>query len=287
MRITNAMLTSRALTDLQGNYAAMARAQEQVSSARRLNRPSDNPADVQAAIKLNDSLASMAQHLRNIDAADRQTATAETALAGGGEAIQRLKELALAAANGTLGPADRSAMLAEVKQLSDQLVSLANSRVGDDYVFSGHRTGTPPYASAAAVYAGDHGAISARISPGVTLAVNVTADNAFGPAITAANQLASDLAAGAAPTPATLVALDAGLDALLNARSQIGAVSNRLSATRDFLTASQDATTAMLSKLVDADMASVITEAASRQTTYQAAISVNARILQKSLINEL
>jgi len=287
MRITNAMLSSRAVTDLQGNYAAMARAQEQVSSAKRLNRPSDNPADVQAAIKLNETIAALGQNLRNIDAADRQTATAETALAGGGDAIQRLKELALAAANGTLSAADRTTMLAEVQQLSGELVSLANSKVGDDYVFSGHKTGTTPYASAAAAYAGDHGAINARISPGVSLAVNVTADNAFGPALAATNQLAADLAAGTAPSAATLGALDAGLDALLNARSQIGAVSNRLSATRDFLTASQDAAAAMLSKLVDADMASVITEAATRQATYQAAISVNAKILQKSLINEL
>ena len=218
MRITNAMLTSRALSDLQGNYAAMAKAQEQVSSAKRLNRPSDGPADVQAAIKLNESVAALGQHIRNIDAADRNTSTAETALASAGDAIQRLKELGLQAANGTLSATDRAAILKEVISLSDELVALANTKVGEDYVFSGQKTATAPYAGAAAVYAGDHGSIIARVAPGVTLAVNVTADAAFGPALAAATQLASDLALGNPPLPATLTALDAGLSGLRRRR---------------------------------------------------------------------
>jgi flagellar hook-associated protein 3 FlgL len=287
MRITNGMLTSRALSDLQGNYAAMAKAQEQVSSAKRLNRPSDNPADVQAAIKLNDSLASMAQYQRNIQAGQRSTSTAETALASAGEAVQRLKELGIQAANATMTSSDRAAIAAEVKQLSDELVSLANAKVGNDYVFSGQKTNTPAYANPTATYAGDQGAINARVSPGSTLQVNVTADVAFGPALAAAAQLATDLGSGQAPSSGTLSSLDGGLDSLLNARTQIGAIDKRLTDASSFITDTQQTAAAMLSSLVDADMASVISEASTRQMTYQAAISVNAKILQKSLINEL
>jgi flagellar hook-associated protein 3 FlgL len=232
-------------------------------------------------------VTALGQHLRNIDAADRNTSTAENALATAGDAVQRLKVLGLQAANGTLSASDRQAILLEVQSLSDQLVGLANTKVGEDYAFSGQKTGTAPYASAIAPYAGDHGAINARVSPGVTLAINVTADTAFGPALAAAVQLASDLATGNAPQPGTLTSLDTGLDAVLNARAQIGAVTNRLENTRTFVQASQDAATKMLGDVQDADMAAVISEAASRQTTYEAAISVNAKILQKSLINVL
>jgi flagellar hook-associated protein 3 FlgL len=287
MRITNSMLTSRALSDLQGNYAAMAKAQEQVSSAKRLNRPSDDPAGVQQAIKVNDTLASIAQDLRNIGTAQRTTSVQETALANAGEAMQRLKELGVEAANGTMSASDRLAIRAEVQQITEELVTLANTKNGGEYVFSGQKTGTPPYASGAAPYAGDHGAINARIAPGVTLQLNVTADVAFGPALAAATQLGADLAGGAAPQPATLTALDAGMDAVLTARARIGAIDNRLSDALTFLTDTQQAATALLSSIEDADMAAVISEAATRQTTYQAAISVNARILQKSLIDVL
>lgn len=287
MRITNSMLTARTLRDLQANYAAMAKAQEQVSSGKRLNRPSDNPADVQQAIKYNESLASISQFLRNINGAQRFTSASETALASAGDAIQRLKELAIQAANGTLSANDRTDILTEVNQVTETLVSLANTKLDSDYVFAGQKTATQPYASATALYAGDTGAVNARISSGVTLQVNVTGDTAFGPALAAAAQLATDLAAGSAPSSATLTALDAGLDGLLTARTRIGAIDKRLNDAMTFLTDLELSTTAMLSNLQDADMAAVITEAQTRQTTYQAAINVNAKLLQKSLIDEL
>ena len=287
MRITNSMLTAQTLRDLQGNYAAMARAQEQVSSGKRLNRPSDNPPDAQQAIKYNQVLAATAQYLRNIGTAQSSTATSEGALSSAGDAIQRLKELSLQAANDTLSAANRQNILAEVNQLADQLVSLANTKNGDDYVFSGQKTSTPPYATAAGPYAGDTNAITSRISQGQTLTVNVTADVAFGPALAAATALAADLAAGIKPQTTTIQSLDDALAATLTARTTIGAIDNRLTSAASFLTDQQQTITGMLSTLEDADMPAVITEATTRQTAYQAAISINAKILQKSLINEL
>jgi flagellar hook-associated protein 3 FlgL len=287
MRITNAMMSSRALRDLQVNYAGLAKAQEQVSTARKLNRASDDPAQARVAVKVRDSLSALAQHLRNIDTAQRATGTAETALSSAGDALIRLKELALQAANGTLSATDRHAMAAEVAQLSDQLVGLANTRNGEDYVFSGQRTRTPAFPSAAAAYAGDASSLNARIAPGVTLATNVTGDVAFGPALAAVVGLQAELAAGAAPSGATLAALDGGLDAVLGARATIGAIVNRLDTTRIFVEASHDAATELLSDLEDADMAEVITSAAQRQAVYEAALSVNAKILRRSLVDEL
>lgn len=287
MRITNAMMSTRALRDLQTNYAGLARVQEQVSTARKLNRASDDPAQARVAVKVRDNLNALAQHLRNIGTADRATSTAETALSSADDAIIRLKELALQAANGTNTAADRSAILSEVTQLGEQLVGLANTKNGEDYVFSGQRTRTPAYASVGAAYGGDTNLLNARIAPGVTLATNVTADVAFGPALAAVAQLQADLGAGIAPAPATIGAVDAGLDAVLAARTRIGAVVNRLDSTRTFVESSQEAGIKLLSDLEDADMAEVISSAAQRQAVYEAALSVNAKILRRSLIDEL
>lgn len=287
MRITNSMLSARSLRDLQANFEAMAKAQEVTSSTKRLNRPSDGPADVQQAIKLRDSLASINQYLRNLGTAQMTTRGADTALATASDALQRLRELAVEAQNGTLSPSDRASVSQEVQQLTDQLVAMANTKVGDDHVFSGQKTATAPYASATAAYAGDSGQIGARVAPGVTLGINVTADVVFAPALAAAAQLGSELAAGAAPSAGTLTRLDAGLDALLAGRAQIGAVDNRMSDTQTFLQSSQFTVTSLLSQVEDADMASALTEVTARQTTYQAAIKVTASILQQSLINEL
>jgi flagellar hook-associated protein 3 FlgL len=286
MRITNAMMSTRALRDLQANYAGLAKSQEQVSTARKLNRASDDPAQARTAVKVRDSLNALAQHIRNIDTADRATSTAETALSSAGDVMVRLKELALQAANGSIGAADRQSMANEVNQLAEAMVGFANTKNGEDYVFAGQRTRTPPYASAGAAYAGDGNALIARIAPGVTISTNVAGDVAFGPALAAVVQLQADLAAGTPPTTA-LGALDDGLNAILAARTTIGAVVNRLDTTRTFVESSQDAATKLLSDLEDADMAKVISDAAQRQAVYEAALAVNAKILRRSLIDEL
>jgi len=62
---------------------------------------------------------------------------------------------------------------------------------------------------------------------------------------------------------------------------------NRLDATRTFVESSQDAATKLLSDLEDADMAKVISDAAQRQAVYEAALAVNAKILRRSLVDEL
>lgn len=287
MRITQQVLRSRTLQNLQTNYTALAKAQEQVSSGKKLNRPSDDPALTRSAIRVRDSLNALSQHLRNIDTADRSTSAAETALSSAGDVMARVKELSLQAANGTVDAISRNAILAEVRQLGETLVALANTRNGDDYIFAGQMTRTQPYASLAAAYAGDTNAITSRISPGVSVQVNVIGSAAFGPALTAVNQLVTDLAGGNPPQQTTLQALDDGLDTMLAQRTSLGAMVNRLTSTRDFVETSVNATTKLLSDLEDADMADVISQVASLQATYQAALTVNSRILNRSLVDEL
>ena len=287
MRITQGMLTSRTLRNLQTNYAGLAKVQEQITSGRKINRPSDDPALARSAVRIRDSINALEQHTRNIDAADRVTSAAETALASAGNMLARVKELALQAANGSISIDGRNAILAEVAELGNGLVSLANTRNGDDYVFSGQQTRTPAYASLLAAYSGDANPINARIAPGVTVQVNITGDAAFGPALAAVGQLVADLTAGNPPQGATIQALDDGFDAMLAQRTRLGAIVNRLSATREFVETSAFTATKLLSDLEDADMAEVISLAASRQATYQAALNVNAKILSRSLVDEL
>jgi flagellar hook-associated protein 3 FlgL len=287
MRVTNGMLSSRTLRDLQSNYAALARSQEKVSSGKQLNRPSDDPASVRTAVRVRDTINALDQHLRNLDAADRSTSIAETALESAGNMMQRIRELTVQASNGTLSATDRAAILQEVGQLGESLVGLANTRSGDDYVFSGQQTRTPAYASLAAAYGGDAAGITARVSPGVSVRVNVTGDAAFGPALAAVAQLETDLAAGGPPASGTLQAIDDGMDALLVARTAIGSIQNRLDDSRQFVEGSLDAATKLLSDLEDADMAEVISTYANRQTAYEAALAVNAKILRRSLVDEL
>jgi flagellar hook-associated protein 3 FlgL len=212
---------------------------------------------------------------------------ADSALSSAGDVMQRANELAIQAANGTLSPEQLKEIGLEVDQLRQNLVQLAGTAVGDTHVFSGFKTDTAPYASAAAAYAGDGNAIMARIAPGSQVQVNIPGDVAFGPAFDALNKLYAETSAGTQVSGATLSAVDAGQQGILDARATIGARQNRLDAASQVLDDAVLASKTLQSKLEDVDIASAISELSTRQATYQASLAVNAKILQTSLIDYL
>ncbi len=293
MRITNRMLHERALGSLKTNVAALARVQEQVASTRRLVRPSDDPADVRSAVKARDGLAEMEQFVRNITTAQRSVDAADVALGAAGEIAQRARELAIQGANGTLSASDRQTMALEVEQLARQLVGHAGAKVGDQYLFSGFQTDNPPYVEAppgsalVGAYQGDAGTIVTRIAAGTTMTVNLTADAVFEPALDALAALHAELAAGSPVSAGTIALLDTGQSVLLAGRAQVGARANRLEQTRTTLEDNILAGRRLLSDLEDVDLIEAITELNQRQAVYQAALEVNARIIQPTLLDHL
>ena len=127
----------------------------------------------------------------------------------------------------------------------------------------------------------------ARTAPNTQVQVNVTADDAFAPALAALDALRTELQAGTQVSGATLTALDTGQAALLDARALTGARQNRLDGTRTYLDDGIFAAKSLLSGLEDADMAQAISDMTSRQASYEAALKVNARLLQTSLLDLL
>jgi flagellar hook-associated protein 3 FlgL len=287
MRVTQNMLREQALRSLTLNQEALARIQEQVSTTKQLNRPSDDPAQVRAAIKLREGVAELEQYIRNTDTAARTVQGAETAIASAGNAIQRARELAIQGANDTLSASDRQNMAVEVDQLAAQLVQLAAAKVGTSYIFSGFRTDLPPYAAPTGVYQGDANAVMARVAPGNTIQVNIPGDVAFGSALAALTQLQAELAAGSRVSAATISAIDTGQVDLLTARATLGARQNRLDEVRVYLEDGILTARRLLSDIEDVDMPKAISELSARQATYEAALRVNARLLQNSLLDEL
>ena len=291
MRVTESMMYENAIGSLGREATALASITEKVSSAKQLNRPSDNPADVRTAVGLNDTLAELNQYTRNIDAASSKVSAMDTALGSAGDLIQRANELAIQGANGTLDSSQRQSILAEVSQLTEALAQTAGAKVGDDYIFSGFKTDTAPYqvtgTGQVGAYQGDHGVVIARVGTASTMQVNLSGDAVFQPAIDAMTQLQTDLKGGQAVQGTTISQLSAAVSTITQARATIGARANRLD---DAKTSQQSIITsnkALLSQLEDTDMASAITELTARQTTYQASLAVTAKVMQTNLIDYL
>ncbi len=291
MRVTNNMLRLDALNSLSANVNALERIQEQVSTTKQLNRPSDDPSQVRSAVKLRDALSELEQYQRNVSGASQTLDAEDSAMGSAGDILQRARELAIEGANGSVPAADRTTMAQEVQQLAEGLMQLANTKVGEDYVFSGFRTSTPAYSASGSPptysYGGDAGAILARIGAGATVQTNVIGSTAFQKAFDALTQLNAELSAGTQVSGATISALDAGQQALLDARATVGARQSRLDSTSTVLDGAVISAKKLLSDTEDVDLTSAISELSSRQATYQAALAVNAKILQTSLVNYL
>jgi flagellar hook-associated protein 3 FlgL len=291
MRVTEGMIFNSTNQSISTTMSAMQKATEQVSSQKRLNRPSDNPADVRSAVGLNDTLAELDQFLRNIDTASSKVNAQDTTLASAGDLLQRANELAIEAANGTLDASNRQAIAAEVNQLIEAMAQDSGAKVGGEFVFSGFKVDRPPYTvtgnGTVSAYQGDHGVTIARIGPASTMQINVAGDTVFQPALDALTQLKADLDAGNPAQPATITGIQNALDNMLATRAQIGARANRLEQARSSQESLVTSDKALLSQIEDVDMASAITELTKRQTTYQATLAVTAKVIQTSLIDYL
>jgi flagellar hook-associated protein 3 FlgL len=99
MRVTQQTISIQVNEGLQRAYQRVARAQEQVTSGRRINHLADDPIGATRALRLRGFEESLAQYQRNLDNTRPFLEGADTVLEDVGSALTRVKEIALAMAN--------------------------------------------------------------------------------------------------------------------------------------------------------------------------------------------
>ena len=127
-RVTQNMLTHRSVGALQTGLSRLARLQEQMSTGRILNRPSDSPTDTTSAMRIRSSMADVKQYGRNANDGNGWLAQIDSALTSFNDQVLRARDLALQGANeGGMGPTAREALAAEVDQIRGGLIDTANT----------------------------------------------------------------------------------------------------------------------------------------------------------------
>ncbi|MFH0919270.1 MAG: flagellar hook-associated protein FlgL [Fibrobacterota bacterium] len=137
MRVTFSQINDTVQRNINRNYAKLANLQEQLSSGRRLNRPSDNPIDMKNNINYKAELALNNQLKRNIEDGQGWIGMTEVAMTDMNEVMQRLRVLALEGDNATMTGTERGYIGQEANQLLKQLVSLSNTTYKGDFIFGG------------------------------------------------------------------------------------------------------------------------------------------------------
>lgn len=298
MRITTLMTQNDVLSNINNVQTQLATTQQQLSTGRSINQPSDNPYGASLAVSLNTDIAGLSTYSSNITDGTAWASAADSSLQNIQNMVQRAQELTIEAANGTQSPSDLGATADEINQLIDAIKQEANTQYSGQYVFSGTASGTPPYSTSSDTFAGNSGAVTRQIGPNSSLQVNVNISSLLGNGSgdgklldtlrTISSDLTSGTSAGAADLSANQIKnLQTNLSTLLGLQSNVGAVQNRLTLASTRIQDLQNSDTAALSNTEDVNMAQAFTTYSNQQAAFEAALKAGANIVQSSLMDFL
>lgn len=149
MRISTANAFDTSLAQLQKRQKALSDATLQLSSGKRVNRASDDPAAAARAERMQALQARNAADQRSIDTSRQAMSMADTALGDATDLLQQAREALLQAGNGSLSAADRGSLATVLRELRNQLLAVANGGDGaGGHVFAGQGAATPPFRDA-------------------------------------------------------------------------------------------------------------------------------------------
>lgn len=157
---------------------------QQLSTGRRVNAPSEDPAAAAANIEDLARLSNDGQYKANVETISELMNTADSTLNSVVTGLQRALTIGIEGANGTQTPENRRSIAADILGIKAQMVSLANLSFRGRYVFAGTATDQAPFvvdiASASGIsYVGNQNSTQVQIDEGRTLATNLPGDSVF------------------------------------------------------------------------------------------------------------
>jgi len=181
MRITDNMITDRTVANLASCLSSYMDIQEQMSSGKRINRPSDDPIGTQHDLSLRSRLNQIEQYTTNISQGNSLLSTYENDLSSLNDFYSSAKEVAITMSNDTYDATSREAAANEIESLLEQVLQIANNKVDGRYLYSGHKTRTEPLQASTngVIYNGDTGAFDLEIETGTRITCNLNGQDIF------------------------------------------------------------------------------------------------------------
>ena len=249
--------------NLAATAGSLATSIQRLSSGLRVNSAKDDAAGLAIADRMNSQVRGMNVAIRNANDGISLTQTADGALAGVGDMMQRMRELAVQSTNSTNGTDDRGNLDQEFQQLADEV-----DRVLQGTKFNGK-----------AVLGADATSLSFQVGAGTTTQDSITVsmtrlDTAT--SITNVTGASSDISTAANATTA-INNIDAALTAINSERSKMGAVQNRFDSVVSNLRISVESQSAARGRIMDADFASETANLARGQILQQAGTAMLAQ----------
>lgn len=245
-RVTNQAQQANSLQNIFRITENLFKAQQEIATGLRINRPSDDPAGIRDALLLHTSISQSNQFVRNINSNRIYIQASESALESVGINLIRAKELVVSELGGLSTAETKGFAANEFDQIISQIFESANIKVKNQYLFSGTAFRTQPFEQGAsgAVYFGNSErfeiAVGSNTSADFTLPGSEVLANDLNPQLTTSTQL-SVLNAGSGITPGSFTITDrSGSSGTVNVTSTdtIGSLVSKINALAGNVTAS-------------------------------------------------
>ncbi len=290
-RITERTSALGSLAGLEASAAKLSALQTQLSSGRKITKPSDDPVGTEQALALRAQLQRSDQYQANASSGIGWLDEVDSTLSSMQTQAQNVRSLVLQGLNtGTNDSTSMNALADNVDQLRQSMLGLANSTYEGRPIFGGTTAGSAAFDSSGA-YIGDQGAVTRSIADNNTVQINQSGTAVFGPngsnLFDLLGTISTDLRSNPSGLTADLGNLTSAMTNLSAQQGQAGSVYDQIQNVQTVASSSSLQLTTRLSGLQDVDVAQMAIQISSANLAYQASLQTTANIRQTSLLDYL
>ena len=292
MRITQRAVALTSLQGLNRNLDAVGKLQQQLTSGRLINAPSDSPTGTNKAMQTRAEQAAVAQQGRNISDAKGWLEQADSSLREMLDTTRRVRDLTVQGLNtGAISDASQQALATEVASLRDGLLSLANTAVQGRPIFGGVTPGAKAY-NDDGTWAGLAGPeINRRLSESEKVRVDLTGPEAFGPdgsnLFDIVGRIATNLTADPVALEADLADLDTAIKRMSTSVADVGSRTARVDRAEQLNFDRSLSLQSRRAETENVDLPNTIMKLQMQQVGYEAALAATAKAISPTLLDYL
>ncbi len=181
MRVTNSMIAGRVTYNAQKSLSRFLALQTQMSSGKKINKPSDDPLGITRDLDYRNELANNKQYQGNINQANSWYLRNDEIINSFNEIVSSAKADAVNGADDSFNAEGRAAFATGLRSGIDKLLQLGNSQLEGRYVYSGFKTDQAAFQRQAngVTYRGDNGVINYQIGSSAEVGVNMNGADLF------------------------------------------------------------------------------------------------------------
>lgn len=285
------------LTSLANSQAQAQNAAVELTTGRRVNLPSDDPAAAAADVENHALQGQTDQYLKNTSSLEGLFQTADSTLSSVVTALNQAVSLGVQGSNSDLSASDLQAITQQVQGIQNQVISLANVSYEGNFIFAGTATNTKPFVldstqPSGVRYDGNTTINNDAVAENRSIQSNVPGSQIFqgatGNVMGALSQLISALQSGNSTSIGNATTqVSSALSYLSQQRVFYGNAINQLTANQTFLQQEKVNLQSQENALVGVDMAKAATDLTQAQTAHSAALAAIAKMMPQSLLDYL